>query len=466
MYNDTVESQLHQLINKKQFLLEKEKDILLDILSRPEHQRYLNCGYDFRARFYTPLKTLHTYIHQVLSPDKSCRNAVSGINVVRFISEQNGVSSNTGSYVKAKKRLSEESIYGLVKSTSSFLSRAVPPRCTAYGRPVKVFDGTTLTLRDTKANNEQYPKHSNKKSDVGLPQVRLLTVFSLMTGSVVDYALEATKGKGTGEINLLRSRLDCFDEGDIALGDMLFCNFFLVHDLMKQKVDVLVPGHVQRCYAFHEGTVLGDKDHITQWRKPRRPQWMSKETYSQYPKTILIREFKINGIVYMTTLYNARAYPKEELRLLYKRRWEAELHLRSLKTHMGMDKLASETPDMVRKEIGVHLLAYNIIRELMSGGGIKDDTLPTQISFKGTLQLFMQFNPYFIFVQKNKKKTLYSHMHLLIARNKVGLRPNRVEPRAIRQKKNSFPTLKNDRKLEIERLLEKRKNSEVNNDAA
>ena len=466
MDDNTVESQLLQLINKKQFLLEQQRDVLFDVLSRPEHQRHLNCCGDFRARVYTPLKTLHTYIHQVLSSDKSCRNAVSGVNVVRFLSEQSRVSSNTGSYVKAKKRLWEESIYGLVKSMGDSLSRKVPPRGTAYGRQVKVFDGTTLRLRDTKANNEHYPKHSNKKLEVGSPAVRLLTVFSLMTGSVVDYALEATKGKGTGEISLLRSRLDCFEEGDIALGDALFCNFFLVHDLMKKKVDVLVPGHAQRLYAFNEGTVLGEKDHITQWTKPRRPQWMSKEAYSQYSKTISIREFQINGIVYMTTLTNASMYPKEELRLLYKRRWEAELHLRSMKTHMGMDKLTSETPDMARKEIGVHLLAYNFIRELMSDGCIQEDTLPTQISFKGTVQLFMQFNPYFISIEKDKKEDLYSFMRLLMASNKVGLRPGRVEPRAIRQKYNSFPPLKNSRKLEIEKLLTKRKEWVVNNDAA
>lgn len=446
-----------QLINKKQYLLETQNDVILDILSREEHQQILNNVGEFRARTYTPLKTLYTNILEVLSSDKSCKNAVAGVNVGRLISEKTPVCPNTGSYVKAKKRLEEEPIHELVKSVGCSSLKKAPMDWLVYGRDVKLFDGTTLTLQDTKANDAQYPKHSNKSLEVGYPQIRLMAVFSLITGSVVDYALDATKGKGTGEVTLLRSILDCINKGDIAIGDALFCNFFLIHDLMEKKVDVIVPGHVQRCYDFNEGTILGKKDHITLWKKPRRPKWMSKEAYNKYPKAIQIREFEINGLVYTTTFMDASNYPKEEVHLLYKRRWNVELHLRSIKTHMKMDKLSSATPSMVRKEIGVHLLAYNIIRELMVDGGIKGNALPTQISFKGTLQLLNQFTPHFILIPKDKKIALYSQMLTLIVKNKVGKRPGRVEPRAIRKRSQPFPTLKNDRKVEREKILAQRK---------
>lgn len=235
---------------------------------------------------------------------------------------------------------------------------------------------------------------------------------------------------------------------------------------MKNKVDVIFPGHIQRCYDFNQGTILGEKDHITQWNKPRRPKWMSKDAYKEYPNKIQIREFKVNGIVYVTTLMDASIYPKKELHKLYKRRWEAELHIRSIKSHMGMSWLLSKTPAIARKEIGVHLLAYNIIRELMVDGCTKGDALPTQISFKGTLQLLNQFNPHFISIQKDKKSALYLQMLALIIKNKVGKRPGRVEPRAIRKKTQSFPTLKNDRKVEKEKLLAQREMWLIENDAA
>lgn len=455
-----------QLINKKQFLLESQNDVILDILSREEHQQILNNVGEFRARTYTPLKTLYTNILEVLSSDKSGKNAVAGVNVGRLVLEKTPVCPSTGSYVKAKQRLEEAPIHELVKSVGSSPLKKVPKSWLVYGRDVKLFDGTTLTLQDTKSNNEQYPKHSNKRLEVGYPQIRLLAVFSLITGCVVDYALDATKGKGTGEVTLLRGILDCINEGDIAIGDALFCNFFLIHDLMEKKVDVIVPGHIQRGYNFNEGTILGEKDHITQWNKPRRPKWMSKEAYKKYPKAIQIREFEVNGIVYITTLIDGSIYPNKEVHRLYKRRWDVELHLRSIKTHMKMDKLSSATPSMVRKEIGVHLLAYNIIRELMVDGCIQKNALLTQISFKGTLQLLNQFTPHFISIPKDKKAALYSQMLTLIVKNKVGKRPGRVEPRAIRKRTSSFPTLKTDRKIEKEKILAQRKKWMDENKAA
>ena len=464
--DDTQGNAILQLINKKQFILDSPKDVIMEVLSRAENQNIINRSGEFRARTYTPIKTLHSYIQQVLSADKSSSNAVSGVNISRLISEQAPVCPNTGSYIKARKRLSEDSIHDLVKSLGDSSLKKIPRSWCFAGHEIKVFDGTTLTLPDTKANNEQYPKHSNARQGIGNPQVRLLAVFSLITGSVIDYALEATKGKGTGETTLLRGILDCFKEGDIALGDALFCNFFLTHDLIKKKVDIITPGHIQRCYDFNEGIVLDEDDHITQWKKPRRPQWMSKEAYKDYPDTIQIREFKVNGVVYMTPLRDATAHPKKALHTLYKRRWEVELHLRSIKTVMGMDRLACETPDMVRKEIGVHLLAYNIIREIMMDGCLKEDALPTQISFKGALHLLNQFSPHFITLNKKKKAALYLQMLTLIVKNKVGKRPGRVEPRAIRKRTPSFPVLRDKRKVAIDKLLEQRNQWLVENGAA
>jgi len=457
---------LAQLFNKKQFLLETQQDVILDILSREEHQIILNSVNNFRARTYTPLKTVYTAIQQALSSDKSGKNAVAGVNASRLILEKSPVCPNTGSYTKAKKRLKEETLYALTKSIGHSSLKKAPLPWKVHGRDVKLVDGTTLTLRDTQANNEKYPKHSNKKQNVGCPQLRLLVVHSLMTGSVVDYALEATKGKGTGEVTLLRKILNCINKEDILIGDALFCNFFLIHDLMEKKADVLIPGYVQRCYDFNAGTILGEKDHIIQWKKPRRPQWMSQEAYKKYPNKIQIREFQVNGIAYMTTLMEPSIYPKKELHTLYKRRWDVELHLRSLKHDMGMGKLSGESPAMVRKEIGVYLLAYNIIRELMVDGCINGNAQPTQISFKATLQLLNQFTPYFISIQKDKKQALYLQLLALIVKNKVGKRPGRVEPRAIRKKTQSYPNLKTNRKDEIAKLLAQRKKWLVDNDAA
>lgn len=281
--------------------------------------------------------------------------------------------------------------------------------------------------------------------------------MSLTTGSIIDYAIAACKGKGTGELSLLRKILGCIAENDILLCDRLYCNFFLTCELLDRNADILVPGHNQRCYDFRKGVRLDKKDHIVPWVKPRQPEWMSLQDYAQYPKQIQIREFKLGGVIYITTLLDAEKYHKKELALLYKRRWEIEVNLRSIKTILKMDKLSCKSPDMIKKEIGVHFLAYNIIRHIMVNACVQYGALPNKVSFKGSLQLLNEYMPYLLTCSSQKKWELfYGEILRLIVTKKVGDRPGRCEPRAvISRPKTSFPILKKSRKAEQIKLQKK-----------
>ncbi len=66
-----------------------------------------------------------------------------------------------------------------------------------------------------------------------------------------------------------------------------------------------------------------------------------------------------------TTLLDPKAYPFEQIAGLYRDRWIVELRLRDIKTTLGMDILRGKSADIVRKEIYMHLLVYNLIRVLM-----------------------------------------------------------------------------------------------------
>lgn len=77
-------------------------------------------------------------------------------------------------------------------------------------------------MADTQANQANYPQHGNQKKGCGFPMLRLLAVMSLSMGTVVDYAVGAYKGKGTGEQSLLREIFSCIENDDIVLGDRYF----------------------------------------------------------------------------------------------------------------------------------------------------------------------------------------------------------------------------------------------------
>jgi len=67
----------------------------------------------------------------------------------------------------------------------------------------------------------------------------------------------------------------------------------------------------------------------------------------------------------VTTLLDPALYPAEVIADLYLQRWDVEINFRDIKTTMDMDVLRSKTPEMIRKEIVIHLIVYNAIRQLL-----------------------------------------------------------------------------------------------------
>jgi hypothetical protein len=447
---------LVQIEKHKQSLLNSQADIsLTKILSSERCQRILSECREFRDRVYTPIKTAFLFIKQVLSPDKSCKKAVAGVIVEQLNASKKPVSSNTGPYCKARQRLPEETVHELVKEIGNAPIKNAPSKWKPFGRDLKVFDGSTGKMADTKANQKVFPQHKNQKKGAGFPIARFVVVMSLTVGTVIDYAIGAYKGKNTGESSLLRNILTCIKKDDIALGDRYFPNFFLMADLNKIGADGIFRGQGQRHYDFRSGERLGKNDHIVFWEKPYKPTWMTQKEYDSYPDKIQVREFKVAGNVYVTTFLNAKKYHKKELASIYERRWDVEINLKSIKATMNMDMLSCKTPDMVKKEIGIHFLAYNLIRIIMAEACVHHDTVPWKVSFKGTVQLLAAFMPYFLNSITRRNKILYAEMLALIVKNKIGNRPGRVEPRVLKQRHKPFPTLKRQRSLEKERLMKK-----------
>ena len=134
----------------------------------------------------------------------------------------------------------------------------------------------------------------------------------------------------------------------------------------RRGVDVVVRKHQLRHTDFREGKRLGKDDHLVCWSKPQRPKWMRRKTYAALPHELTLREvrvrvakkgFRTKELVVVTTLLDPVEYPADEIAELYRRRWQAELNLRSLKTVLQMDHLRCKTPHRVRNEFFIHLVA-------------------------------------------------------------------------------------------------------------
>lgn len=229
-------------------------------------------------------------------------------------------------------------------------------------------------------------------------------------------------------------------------------------DLKQRGADGIFPGQSQRHYDFRKGTSLGKKEHIVEWKKPTKPKWMSQEAYDAYPQQLSVREFKVAGKVYVTTILDHNRYNKKEIVELYKQRWLVEINLRSIKSVLNMDFLSCKTPDMIRKEIAAHMLGYNIIRIIMAEASERYGANPNKISFKGTLQLLNQFIPRILIVKSSERINSYHALLSKIVLNKIGTRPGRIEPRKVKRRQKPFPTLNKPRNIEKNKILRKRRN--------
>jgi putative transposase len=415
----------------------------------------------FRVRRYTPLVTLWTFLTQVLDPDHSCRKAVSSLIAFLVSQGQPAVSPDTSNYCKARKRLPLSFITRLVRKTAEQLEENAGSTWLWKGRAVHVVDGSTASMPDTPANQRAYPQPVSQKPGVGFPLARFVAIIGLATGAVLDVALGPCLGKRTGETSLLRTLMERLKKGSILLGDRSFASYFGIAELLSRDIDGVFRMHQRRKIDFRRGRCLGIADHLVTWQKPQRPKWMDEATYAQMPQEMQVRElrycveqpgYRVDEIVLVTTLLVAVVYTKEDLAELFLKRWNIELDLRSIKIVMQIDVLRCKSPELVDKEIWVHMLAYNIIRTFMVTAAARNSAQPREISFKGTLQALTAFRDAMRLADPQRRAQLWDATFVAIAYDRVGDRPGRVEPRAKKRRPKQYDLLNCSRQEARNRL--------------
>ncbi len=408
----------------------------------------------WKDRIYSPLVTLWVFLGQVLSGDPSCRAAVARLIAHRLSHGQSPCSAATGAYCQARKRLPEKFFSAVACLVGRALEAKAEPRWLWKGHRVLMFDGSTVSMPDTEANQRAYPQLYNQKPGVGFPIARIGAVISLACGAILNLGICRYAGKGQGEVSLLRRLWDVFRPGDILLADSLMANWTGIV-LMKQRgVDTVSRlNKATRRADFRRGKRLGPGDHIVHWRKPSSIRSVDWQTYKALPEHLTIREtrvrvaqpgFRTKSIVVVTTLLDPKQTTKEDLAFLYRARWNNELDLRSIKTTMQMDILRGKSPELVHKEIWTHVLAYNLIRTIMAQAATNNGLDPRSISFKGAIRTLEAFQPVIALLGARKaacRRMLYQQLLSAIVIHRVADRPDRFEPRRVKRRPKRYDRL-------------------------
>jgi hypothetical protein len=394
-----------------------------------------------RERLFPPTETLSMFLSQAMSADRSCQQAVDEAAIKRLTGGLPLCSTHTGGYCRARQRLPVEMVATLARHTARVIAERTPQRWQWRGRAVRLVDGATVALPDTPDNQVLYPQPNSQQPGLGFPLCRLVGILCLSSGALLDAAMGPCQGKGSDEQSLLRSILDVLASGDILLGDAFYATYFLLCALRERGIDGVFEQHGarRRRTDFRRGQRLGERDHLIELRKPKlKPAWMSQADYDQAPHTLTVRELYAGGKILITTLLCPKSTAKVDLKALYRDRWQVELDLRNIKTTLGMERLSCRTPAMAHKEIWVYLLAYNLIRLLMAQSALLADILPRQLSFKHTLQIWIAWRQ--SGAGSDDERQL-ARLFVLIAQQRVGNRPGRIEPRAIKRRPKPFPLL-------------------------
>jgi hypothetical protein len=408
-------------------------DDIADIIEHTPHKR---------DSVFTPLVTLKAFIFQVLGDDGSCKQAVASVLADRVCDGKAANSVNTGPYCKARLRLPLAQIKAAATKTGSRLHQQSTEKLRWFGYNVVLVDGFTVQMPDTPENQAVFPQPSSQKPGLGFPMARLVALTSLAAGSIVNYNLGPYQGKQTGETSLFSQLINGLSLGDLLMADRYYCTFAIIALSQAKKIPVLFQIHASKKADFRRGQKLGAKDHLVEWQKPKRkPVWMSVEAYADLPDTITIREFSVKGMVYVTTLLEAKKYPKTAIATFYQQRWHIELDIRAIKTHMGMELLRCKTPEMVEKEIAVHVLAYNIIRGNLAQAAILHNKIPRQLSFRSAAQLVIQATKQLIVLTGVLLNHALQALFKAIASTPVGLQKRKNQPRAIKRRPKPYPLL-------------------------
>jgi len=412
--------------------------------------------------FSTPI-VLWAFLAQMLQDGKRAACASAVADIATYMLQTGGPlpSGDTGDYCRARAKLDLGALQRLVRESGDQLERQAKPQWLWHGRHVKLVDGFTFTMPDTPANQRAYPQPKTQRPGVGFPMARACVVLSLSTAAVLDLAIGPYQGKETGETALLREILDCVQEGDVVVFDRCYCSYMMIAAIVARGAHVCVRLHQCRPVDFTVGQPLGERDRLVTWLRPRRPDWQSAQEYDQTPETLTLRELQFDiyepasreeTLTVVTTMTDPGVYPTEEVAGLYGYRWNSELDIRDIKQTLRLDHARCKTPEMVRRELWVKLLGYNLIRTVIATAAAKHDKQPRQLGFTLACQTILSSWMMLSDGSCRDAEALCESALKRIAANEVANRPGRIEPRVLKRRRHRYPLMTRPRKQLREEL--------------
>ena len=415
-------------------------------------------GANSRQRFFTPVVTFWAFLGQVLDADGCCVRAVSRVQALFASRQMAAPDEDTSAYCRARMRLPIKLLLKAARFMVHKVCASADASAQQQGR-LLVMDGTAITLQDTVANREAYADAPGQKPGCGFPLMKLVALFDLRTGA---WLASVKCGQRRHDAALAWRLLKHLRAGDILIADRGFCSYAFIAVLQGRGVAVIMRQHQKRTTDMSRGRRLGAGDRLQSWTKAKQcPQALHTGRHAALPEQLAIRLIEVNVAqrghrttkVYLaTTLLDAHVWSATQIAALYLRRWEVELFFADIKTSQHMDMLRCKSPHMIARELLMHMIAYNVVRYLMTQAEPMRPLEATgMLSFKGTRDRFHQWHWTLWSASSNREAARHCALLLhSIAHAPAPPRPGRSEPRCIKRRPKSYQLLTKPRDQMIE----------------
>ena len=416
----------------------------------PSHSLFpqTSSGPNSRQCIYSHALTFHCMLWQRFHPDASGREVVRQLQSSFRLHNGPFIDDGDSAYCQAKARMPIEPFFRAITVTARRADQMAPRVALLQHRPLKLIDGTCLTLADQPANRLAYPPIQCPKDIPSFPIMRAVLVGSLDSGAILSVAEGSQRDS---ELALMTRLVPHLNTDDVAVADRGLCCFPSIAYLQSRKVDFI--GRCNRKIdARRRVSRTSSGDFVVRWTKGKQPSpWMSLEEWKTLPETMLVRvirsaiqdtDGRLKRVTLVTTLLDTKAYPAAEILEAYRRRWRLEMSFDDIKTTLRMETLRGRTPGMARKELCAGIIAHNLIRCTMAESANKHGVPVERISFKGSLDALRHTSQAMAMVRgREKKMELWAELLATLARDQVRERPGRREPRAVKRRYNKYPRL-------------------------
>ena len=395
-------------------------------------------GAGSRQRQFGRVTVFWAFLAQVLTRGGSCRWALTRLQAEAVAQGRRRPNDSTSGYCQARAALSLAWLEALFAS----LARWFAPRVRAQwlGRTVRVIDGTGFSMPDTPKNRRRWDYPAGTTPGCTFPAGKLVGLFCLHSGRLIAFVQDTWR---THDVKLARQLVRWLHRDDVLIADRAYCGWLFLALLRRRGADFVIRLHQARLVRSRR---LGSSQEV--WPRPQRPKEHSRRFWRSIPAELSIRlvrftvhprGFRAHHVVVATSLLDEKAFPNRAIAELYAQRWQGELHYRQIKTNLSLDVLRGLSPRMIERELWMHAIAYNLIRALLLEAALTHAAPVERLSFKGTIDAVHAWAA----APRLHRTRRRARLELLarVAADRVPVRPDRHEPRALKRRHKNYQLL-------------------------